>query len=364
MVATVNVQTADTGLQVGDLSVHLPVPMPGSSPRWQAVVQSMSFSLKPGQIVGLVGESGSGKTLTGRALMGLLPHHARSEGRIELDQQALHQCTEAQWRQLRGRQLAMIFQDPLMALNPLRRVGSQLAEVLQRYQRQPKSAAHEVLCQALLRVRLADPDKLLRRYPHELSGGMRQRVMIAMALLGRPRVLIADEPTAALDPTSRDSVLDELKRACETFHCAVLLISHDLNVVERVCDHVLMMYAGRLLEQGPASSVLRRPRHRYTQALLAARPQGAQWISAASQEDTVPAVPQAKRKIPVIKGQFNAEHRALSGCVFAPRCDHARPLCQQQAPLWEKSRHDENNNTLNHRFACHFPATNGNGESS
>jgi len=326
---------------------------------WQAVVQNLNFQLSAGQIVGLVGESGSGKTLTAKALLGLLPQSARYQGRIELHQEGLGQeplspenlnnYSEAQWRQLRGRRLAMIFQDPLMALNPLRRVGSQLMEVLQRYQKQPKAQARTILIEALQRVRLQQAESVLRAYPHQLSGGMRQRVMIAMALLGRPQVLIADEPTAALDPTSRDSVLAELRRACEDFHCAVLLISHDLNVVERICDRVLMLYAGRLLEQGPAQQVLSSPQHRYTQALLASRPQWSQLLSN-SNSDSDGDTPSIRPLIPVIKGQFSAKHRDLPGCVFAPRCAHAQLRCQQQAPDWRvQAEHDL-------AYACHFPA--------
>lgn len=346
-----DVATVNSELRVSGLTIQLPQARVGQQSAWQAVVQNLDFQLSAGQIVGLVGESGSGKTLTAKALLGLLPQSARYQGRIELHQEGLgpedlspenlSNYSEAQWRQLRGRRLAMIFQDPLMALNPLRRMGSQLMEVLQRYQKQPKAQARTILIEALQRVRLQQAESVLRAYPHQLSGGMRQRVMIAMALLGRPQVLIADEPTAALDPTSRDSVLAELRRACEDFHCAVLLISHDLNVVERICDRVLMLYAGRLLEQGPAKQVLNRPQHRYTQALLASRPQWSQMLADSNSG--------ARPRIPVIKGQFSANHRELPGCVFAPRCAHAQMRCQQQAPDWRvQAEHDR-------AYACHFP---------
>lgn len=320
------------------------------------VVQNLSFSLYPGRITGLVGESGSGKSLTARALMGLLPATIRQRGSIVLAGADTGQWSAKQWRQRRGRDVAMIFQDPLQALNPLRRVGSQMAEIWRRLYAAPhhwlvprvRRDCREQLRQALLRVHLEPPDWVLQAYPHQLSGGMRQRVMIAMALLGRPKLLLADEPTAALDGHSRGGVLRELQQACQLNHCAVLLISHDLSVVEHCCDELLMLYGGTLVEQGTGSAVLNDPAHPYTEALIGARPR----LSYGEEPEL------RAGQLPTIRGQLQAQHRQLKGCVFTPRCPKAQDKCSQQRP--ELCRYVGVNGPIDesqplHQVACHYP---------
>lgn len=311
-------------LEVRDLSIEFP-----HAEDWQAVVNGLSFDLRPGQVLGLVGESGSGKTLTARALIGLLPGNCRMRGRISLNRQRLDQLSEREWRQWRGRRLAMIFQDPLSALNPVRSIGGQLREVVRRL---GAAAAESDLVNLLRRAHLPDPGALLRRYPHQLSGGMRQRVMIAMALSGKPSILLADEPTAALDPTTRSGILAELLRVRDETGCAVILISHDLSVVEQICERLLVMYGGRIMEYGVATDVLQRPHHPYSAALAASRP--------------VFGGPPAGR-LPVIPGQFSQADRTRPGCVFAPRCIHAQEVCRHQAPALTRMGQVQ--------VACHFP---------
>lgn len=319
-------------LRVQQLQIQLP-----RDQRWQSVVAGLDLSLAPGRIHGLVGESGSGKTMTARALLGLLPAQARVQGEIWLNQQPLHQLSESAWRQWRGQRISIVFQDPLLALNPVRRVGAQLREVLRRQQRLSGAQANHIIHDVLQKVSLDRVDDIMRAYPHQLSGGMRQRVMIAMALLGQPEVLIADEPTAALDPTTRSSVLDTLQQISRETQCAVLIITHDLALVETICDQVSIMYAGRILESGSAQQVLSSPRHPYTCALQRARPRLSQL---------------GRERVKAISGQFLDEHRDLPGCVFAPRCPASQSHCQQQAPNWQKY---DSAAEPDSGFRCHFP---------
>ncbi|GAB4183502.1 MAG: ABC transporter ATP-binding protein [Wenzhouxiangellaceae bacterium] len=312
-------------LEVRDLTIELP-----AASGWQRVVSGMNFQLQPGQIVGLVGESGSGKTLTGKALMGLLPPGARLGGEILMAGEAWQQNDEKRWRGKRGREVAMVFQDPLAALNPVRTIGSQLREVQRRHHGGRQGSGD--LLQSLQRLRLLRPEALLRAYPHELSGGMRQRVIIAMAMLGQPRLLIADEPTAALDPTTRSAILGELLRLRDQFNCAILLISHELAVVERLSDELLVIYAGRMMAAGAVEAVLQDARHPYSAALMASRPR----------LDGSPLQP-----LPVVQGQFNPQHRSLPGCVFAPRCPRVSAICSAEPPPWGQEQ--------NQAYACHHP---------
>ncbi|CAB1129248.1 dipeptide ABC transporter (ATP-binding subunit) [Candidatus Hydrogenisulfobacillus filiaventi] len=300
---------AETVLEVQDLVATFP----GPSGR-VAVVDGVSFHLRAGEVLALVGESGAGKSTLALALLRLLPEPpARIEqgvvafrGRdlLRLDRRAL--------RQVRGRQAAVIFQDPLSALNPAYRAGDQVAEMLRVHGRLGRRAASGRAVALLEEAGLPDARAVAVRYPHQLSGGMRQRVLIAMALACRPRLLIADEPTAALDVTVQAGILALFRRVAEG-GTAVLFISHDLGVVAQVADRIGVLYAGRLVETGPAGLLLRDPRHPYTQALLAAvpRPDGPRPGASPPLPDPGPPA---------------------GGCAFAPRCPRAGPRCRAVPP--------------------------------
>jgi peptide/nickel transport system ATP-binding protein len=279
-------------------------------------VDGIGFSLAPGRTLALVGESGCGKSLTALALMGLLPPGAETGGAIRFAGQDLVGLDAEGRRRLRGREMAMIFQEPMTSLNPAFTAGEQVAEALRLHAALAPAAAFDRAVALLDRVRIPDAARRARQYPHQLSGGMRQRVMIAMALACRPRLLIADEPTTALDVTVQAQILalmDELKAETGT---AVLLITHDLGVVADHADEVVVMYAGRVAERAPAADLFARPEHPYTIGLLGARPPLAGGAARlASIRGTVP------------------ELRALPpGCRFAPRCPFAEPRCEAAPP--------------------------------
>ncbi|MER3474652.1 MAG: peptide ABC transporter ATP-binding protein [Armatimonadota bacterium] len=250
-------------VQVEELTIAF-----GSAP---PVVQDVSFEVMPGETVGIVGESGSGKTMTALSIMRLLPPGARIvRGSILFDGLPLHRFTEAQMRQVRGGDIAMIFQDPFTCLNPVMRIGEQVAEAARLHRDRAEGNPHQLAVQMLRAVHLPDPERIARRYPHELSGGQRQRVMIAMAFICRPRLLIADEPSTALDVTVQLQILHLMREMQEQQGTAVLLITHDIGVVAYTCDRVLVMHEGRVVESGSVYAVLEQPRHPYTQRLLEA----------------------------------------------------------------------------------------------
>lgn len=314
-----------------------------------AVVDEVGFELAPGEIMGLVGESGCGKSLTGAALLGMAPGlrgHVEAQ-KMEVCGQNLGKLDEAGWRKVRGHTMSMIFQEPLTALDPVFSIGSQMREVIRRHQGSKRQAATatETATRMLETVGLADPERILRAYPHELSGGMRQRIMIAMAMSCKPRVLIADEPTTALDVTTQAQILQIIRRMAREAETAVLLITHDLGVVAEICDRAMVMYCGRIVEEGPVSRLFSHPAHPYTAGLLAAVPRLTQG----------PVEP--VRGIP---GSVPGVAHRLAGCGFHNRCSQAGTICASQTP---ELRVDPN--TLPgpsrdpaasaHRFACHFP---------
>jgi oligopeptide transport system ATP-binding protein len=281
-------------------------------------VQDVSFTVDRGETLGLVGESGSGKSVTCHALFGLVP---RPPGRIEggtarLDGTDLLACDAGALRSLRGRRMAMIFQDPMTALNPYLRVSEQLMEPLFIHERTPKAAARERALRALAEVGVPEPEARLRAYPHEFSGGMRQRVMIAMAMITRPDLLVCDEPTTALDVTVQAQILDLIRREQRANGTAVIFISHDLGVVAGLCDRVQVMYAGRIVERAPVRDLFYAPRHPYNRALQRSRP--------------LQHAPGAE--LETIPGQPPDLSRPLPGCAFAPRCDHAADGCRTETP--------------------------------
>jgi len=279
----------------------------------------------------VVGESGSGKSVTALALMGLL-EAGRSEvsaTRLALGGTNLLALDEAGWRALRGGRMAMVFQEPMTSLNPVFTVGEQIAEALRVHSRLPRAAARQLALAALREVGIPAPETRLDAYPHELSGGMRQRAMIAMALVGEPALLIADEPTTALDVTVQAQILALLTELRDRRGMAILLITHNLGVVAETADEVAVMYAGRIVERAPAAALFRDAQHPYTLALLGAMPEGA--------ARGRPLVP--------IPGRMPAPGAAPPGCRFAPRCPFAGPDCATTPPLRELSP--------GHAVACH-----------
>ena len=235
-------------------------------------VRNVNFSIASGEVLGLVGESGSGKSVTSLAIMGLLVPQARVQGRIELRGRDLLELPDAEMRSIRGSQVSMIFQEPMTALNPLMRAGDQIAEALLAHQKTSRREAWERSVQALREVGIPESETRARDYPHQLSGGQRQRVMIAMAIVNRPQLLIADEPTTALDVTVQAQILKLLAQLREKFNLAMLFISHDLGVVSQVADRVAVMYRGEIVELGNSRQIFANPLHEYTQGLLHAIP--------------------------------------------------------------------------------------------
>ena len=284
------------------------------------ILSAVDISLNSGEVLGVVGESGSGKSMLALSIMGLLPRPiAVSGGEILLQGRNLLQLQAQEVRALRGKDMAMIFQEPMTSLNPVMRVGQQIGEVLRWHRSMQGEAARQEGIALLKRVEMPDPLRQIDAYPHELSGGMRQRVMIAIALAGRPKLLIADEPTTALDVTIQAQILELIRNIQRDDGMSVLLITHDLGVIAEMCDRVAVMYAGRVVEQGAVLDIFDRPAHPYTRGLLASRPKisaGSNWLSTI--EGTVPAV-----------GQMG------TSCSFAPRCALAGPDCAQRPPLRE-----------------------------
>ena len=287
-----------------------------------AAVRHLSFSIAHGEVVGLVGESGSGKSVTSLAIMGLLPPAATVKGEITFqngDGTPMHLTSlpADRLRELRGSRMAMIFQEPMTALNPVMRVGDQIAEAVLAHRRVSKKEAWGQAVEGMRDVAIPDPEQRARSYPHQLSGGMRQRVMIAMAIVNRPQLLIADEPTTALDVTIQQQILDLLNDLRHKFGLAMLFISHDLAVVSHVADRVAVMYAGSLVELGAKADIFRAPAHPYTQGLLRAIPTLAtdRALPLATIEGTVPPIAQLP-----------------PGCPFEPRCSYRVAACAVGLP--------------------------------
>jgi peptide/nickel transport system ATP-binding protein len=284
-------------------------------------VRNLSLGVAPGEVVGLVGESGSGKSVTALAIMRLLPAQARAAGQILLENggaaQDLLQLPLDSMRMLRGTRLAMIFQEPMSALNPVMRVGDQIAEAVLAHSTVSKVDAWSRAVAAMKDVAIPDPERRARDYPHQLSGGMRQRIMIAMAIVNRPQLLIADEPTTALDVTVQAQILELLSGLRRKFGLAMIFISHDLAVVSSVADRVAVMYAGSLVEIGPARDIFKAPAHPYTRGLLNAVP--------TLQTDR-------QRPLQTIEGSVPVLHALPAGCPFEPRCEYRVPDCAAALP--------------------------------
>jgi oligopeptide/dipeptide ABC transporter ATP-binding protein len=296
-------------LQINDLRVTFPT----EAGEVQAV-RGVSLSLGHGELVGVVGESGSGKSVTFLAAMGLLPKSAQISGSVKVEGLELLGEKNKQLRRVRGKKIAMIFQDPLSALNPTHKIGAQVAEMVRAHQDVSKDAAWKRSVDLLGLVGIPQPKDRAAQYPHEFSGGMRQRVMIAMAIANDPQVLIADEPTTALDVTVQAQILEVLKRIRRELETAVVLITHDLGVVARVADRVHVMYAGRSVERGSILSIFDHPSHPYTRGLLA----------------SVPAL--GRERLSPIPGAPPNMLNPPSGCAFRTRCPHAEDRCAEGLP--------------------------------
>jgi oligopeptide/dipeptide ABC transporter ATP-binding protein len=290
----------------------------GPRGREQVAVDGVNLSLAPGEVLGVVGESGCGKSLTALSVLKLVPDPPGriAGGRILLRGRDLVGADERTMNRIRGKEIAMIFQEPMSALNPVFRIGEQIGETLRVHEGLGRAAAQARALELLERVGIGNARQRLGQFPHELSGGMRQRVMIAIALACRPRVLIADEPTTALDVTIQAQILRLLRDLQRELGMAVMLITHDLGVVAQVVNRVAVMYAGRVVEQGPVAAVFERPSHPYTRLLL----------------QSIPSLDQAQRRLQAIPGMVPSLADMPTGCRFHPRCPQARPACRERAP--------------------------------
>lgn len=294
-------------------------------------LHGVSLDIQRGESLGIVGESGCGKSVTWMAVLGLLGPRAHISGDIRLDDTPLTPASRQSMSRIRGKRIAMIFQDPAASLNPVHRIGSQVMEAIRLHRGLRGAAARAEAIRLLDRVRIPHAAGRMRAYPHELSGGMNQRVMIAMALAGEPDLLVADEPTTALDTTIQAQIMALLREIRDDSGMALALISHDLGVIADLSDHVMVMYAGRIVEQAPASVIFRHPRHPYTQGLVAA----------------LPDLAAPRRRLVSIPGTVPEPGRLPAGCSFAPRCPRAEAVCRSGAtPTLRRAAPD-------HHVACH-----------
>jgi peptide/nickel transport system ATP-binding protein len=297
-------------------------------------VDQVDLALGAGRTLGIVGESGCGKTMLSRAILQLLPKKARLSGRVMFDGQDLAHCDAETLRKLRARSLAVVFQDPMTSLNPVLTVGTQLIETLQEHLELDAPDAKRRSVELLAAVGIPAPEQRLSQYPHQLSGGMRQRVAIAIALSCEPKLLIADEPTTALDVTIQAQILDLLAREQKRRHMAMIIITHDLGVVAGRTDEVAVMYAGRVVERAPTVALFKQMHMPYTEALLAAIPK----------LETAPHTP-----LPAISGRPPDPTRPIKGCSFSPRCRYAAGRCAGEKPSLVAAE------TADHQYACFHP---------
>src|SRR6266446_5788418 len=316
-------------LSVEGVSVDLPTPRGNLR-----AVDQVDVRIGAGRTLGIVGESGCGKTMLSRAILQLLPKKAKLSGRVRFDGQDLVRLDPERLRKLRGRSLAVVFQDPMTSLNPVLTIGTQLIETLQEHLELDSHAAKHRSIELLAAVGIPAPEQRLMQYPHQLSGGMRQRVAIAIALSCEPKLLIADEPTTALDVTIQAQILDLLAREQRRRHMAMILITHDLGVVAGRTDEVAVMYAGRVVERAPTPVLFKKMHMPYTEALLAAIPK----------IDAAPHTP-----LPAISGRPPDPTRPIQGCSFSPRCRYAAGRCYREKPLLASSE------SLDHQYACFHP---------
>lgn len=302
-----------TLLQIRDLSVEFQ-----TAEGVVHAVNELSYELLQGETLGIVGESGSGKSVSSLAAMQLISKPAGRivKGEILYEGKDLVQCTEKEMEEIRGNDISMIFQEPMTSLNPILTCGSQIAEVLRLHKGMKKKEAWEAALDMMKAVGIASPELRARQYPHQMSGGMRQRVMIAMALACRPKLLIADEPTTALDVTIQAQILDLIRKMNEELGTAVIMITHDLGVVHELCDKVIVMYTGRVLEAADTEELFKNPLHPYTIGLMSA----------------IPKIEKEKKKLMTIPGVVPNPTEEICGCSFCPRCDRAMDICRRKEP--------------------------------
>jgi peptide/nickel transport system ATP-binding protein len=316
-------------LEIDNLQTHFRTP-----DGINRAVDGLSLTIQAGQTLALVGESGCGKSVTAMSVLRLIPEPpGKIAGRIAFDGRDLLALTRAEMRHIRGNDISMIFQEPMTSLNPVLTVGRQIREPLRLHQGQDRAAAEKRAVEMLALVGIPEPERRVDAYPHQMSGGMRQRVMIAMALACNPKLLIADEPTTALDVTVQAQILDLMRDLKRRVGAAIMLITHDLGVVAEVAEHVVVMYAGRKVEEAPARQLFATPRHPYTQGLLGAVPKlGSSLAGDGTRLAEIPGlVPSLKRRI--------------EGCVFAGRCPRATDVCRKAAPALQEAG--------GHWVACH-----------
>ncbi|HKF11572.1 MAG TPA: ABC transporter ATP-binding protein [Xanthobacteraceae bacterium] len=320
-------------LEVENLQTHFRTPEGVNR-----AVDGVSFSVEAGETMAIVGESGCGKSVTANSILRLVPQPPGSiAGAIRFEGRDLLKLSEAAMRKVRGDDISMIFQEPMTSLNPVLTIGRQIAEPLRLHQGLNRKQVEQRVVEMLGLVGIAEPRRRAREYPHQLSGGMRQRVMIAIALACRPKVLIADEPTTALDVTIQAQILSLMADLKQRFRAAIILITHDLGVVAEIAERVMVMYAGRKVEEAPVTKLFRSPRHPYTRGLISAVPKlGSSLATAQTKLAEIPGV------VPSLKAR-------IAGCVFASRCALATDVCRRVAPALEEKAPD-------HFAACHFAA--------
>ncbi|GAA4719679.1 ABC transporter ATP-binding protein [Brevibacillus fulvus] len=281
-----------------------------------SVVDGVDFSIRQGETLGVVGESGCGKSMTSLSIMRLLPQNGSTEGKITFEGKDLLSLSEKDMQKIRGNEIAMIFQEPMTSLNPLHTVGRQIEEAVLLHRKVTKEEAKKRAIDMLKAVGMPRPEEIYGEYPHQLSGGMRQRVMIAMAMACDPKLIIADEPTTALDVTIQAQILELMQKLKEQTGTSIMLITHDLGVVAEMCDRVIVMYAGQVVEEAEINQLFESPKHPYTIGLM----------------NSVPELDEEREYLETIPGSVPLAHQMPSGCRFAPRCSKAMPICSEKQP--------------------------------
>jgi peptide/nickel transport system ATP-binding protein len=286
-------------------------------------IDGASFTLDPGERMGLVGESGAGKSVTGFAIINLISKPGYiSRGSIHFEGNEISAYSAARMRRIRGNRISMIFQDPMMTLNPVYTIGFQMIETLQAHRNISKAQARAIALDKLKKVYIPSPEKRLSQYPHELSGGMRQRIIIAISLLADPAIIIADEPTTALDVTIQAEIMDLLQELCEIEKMGLILITHDLGVVSQVTEKIAVMYAGKIIEYGPTETVVHHPVHPYTIGLIG----------------SIPGAIEPGKDLKQIPGMMPTLSNIPPGCAFNPRCELAKEICTRKTPVLEEKQ--------------------------
>ncbi|EPR13560.1 ABC transporter ATP-binding protein [Ruminiclostridium papyrosolvens] len=300
-------------------------------------VDGINFSVKKGEIYGIVGESGCGKSLLAHSIAGLLPENVKiSSGRIMFDGVNLLNLNKKEFRKMKGKDISMVFQEPLTSLNPLMKIGRQVSENLKIHTDLTENEIQKETLNILKKVGLNNPEELVNCYPHQLSGGMRQRIMIASAIICKPKLVIADEPTTALDVTIQSQILNLLQDINKTYGCAIIFISHDLGVISRICDRVAVMYFGNIIEEGDTKSVFSKPQHQYTKGLI----------------DSIPTKDKKGLSLVNIPGKVPGITEKKEGCYFAKRCTKAKERCFKTKPEYTLITH-------NHKVSCFLAGETG-----